>query len=303
MAKNPYIKQQDVSLDPNTQNVNEGMNKFVGTVKAFNAGGAVLGIMGSMHNLSWSFIRNALPFGGGGKGVLEDMGGSIAKGLKVQDGISGAIKGIGVVGTVTGVAVALGRGVQAINEFRAGNISSGVAKVVRAAGEGFLSALGVSGIAAVPNIASKIFTGKFLTTHMGDFIENATEGALDAVGGVANSAKNMVSGKPKVATMQSMPAGVAVSANGLPGQGNQTLYANALPPGAQRIQAVQQSAPQEILYPGNIAGKSPTHHRDMVRGGANGIVSTVPPSGDSRFTDRLAVARAQQALQMAQQGV
>jgi hypothetical protein len=304
--QNPYIT--DPTLTQGYRNIDGATDKLIGGVKAVSAVAAVPGIVGSVGLFSavngGQQLLNNMPLTGWmvGDPKIVDNAVSLA-GEGVKDGFS-----IGMLGKVVGAAVAVSYGIKAINELRAGNMVGAAGQVTRAVGEGFISALGFTGIAAIPNIASKLFTGKFLTTHIGDFIENTTEGTLNMLGGAANGAKNFVTNNPgktaAIATAAAIPAAVAVSRSGY-GQnvGGSQLYMNSLPPGAQR-QAAVQSAPQEIQeqYAMNSYGKSDTHFRDMViaqRGGQQPQIAV--NSGNAAFAQQIINERAQQAL--AQQGI
>ncbi len=315
IQQNPYIT--DPTLTAGYRNVDGGTDKLIGGVKAVGAATAVAGAIpafgvGATRTVVWEGgkrLLNNMPITGW---MIPDSSvGNMADGAINGAGgfLSDSVNKIGGVQKVLGAAVAVGYGVKAINELRAGDAVGAAGQVARGVGEGFITAALMStGIGAVAELATWAFTGKPLSKRLGDIVENATEGTLNGIGGVAKGATNFISNNPgksaAIVGAAAIPAAVAVSRNGY-GQnvGGSQLHFNAPPPGAQRVAAVQ-SAPQQIeeQYTSNTYGKSPTHFQDMVnaqRGGQQPQVAVA--SGDAAFSQKLLDQRAQQML--AQNGI
>ena len=311
--QNPYIT--DPTLTAGYRNVDAGTDKLIGSVKAVSGAVAVASAVpgfavGTTRAAVLTPVKAVLEWNPLTSWAMPDSSGNMLdKAVGEAGGFLNDSMKIGTIQKVAGAAVAVSYGIKAINELRAGDVAGAAGQVARGAGEGFITAALMStGIGAVAELATWAFTGKPLSKRLGDIIENATEGTINGIGGVAKGATNFISNNPGKATAiagaAALPAAVAVSRSGF-GQnvGGSQLNFNAPPPGAQRITAVQ-SAPQHIeeQYASNTYGKSPTHFRDLYAA-QKGVQQQQPivTSGNAAFADRYINEKAQQAL--AQNGI
>ena len=171
---------------------------------------------------------------------VQSLGGNIIGGLK--GGAKTAFK-IGPINSIIGGVVLLGRGAQAIGEFRDGDTVGGTGKVVRGAVEAGVIALNFTGLTLLPELGLKLLTGKFLSDHIGDFAENTTTKLL---GGTKeeNYVKNSLNSNAVGTAI--MPQGInnaGLNANVVHGANNAPMYVGGLPPNTMGMQV---NAPQAI---------------------------------------------------------
>ncbi len=270
--QNPYLPPE--KQDPDWIDNTIGIAKFGRA--AWEVPGALWGLGSTVVGTGGHGLLSSIPFVGGLFGT-PDVAANVTNGL--GDGVKNVFKP-GFIGQAVAVGVAVGRGVQSIQEFSKGNTKSGLAKIVRGVAEGGFAALNIAGLAAIPDLLSKAFTGKFLSTHIGDLAEGAAKGTVGLVGI-----------KDKHEVTMSTPAAVAMNPKGLNyGQnvGGQKLNFGAAPPGIQ--QNVAASTTQPGYWQNHV----------MAQRGATPQQPSVM-SGNANFQQQVVNQRAAAAL-AAQQG-
>jgi hypothetical protein len=270
-----------------------------GSVSAFNTAQAAAATAGAVP-LVGGHLANGITSSAAAAGA-KDLGSAVTGGL--QSGVGSAFN-ITPFGMVVGAAMAGFSVVGAVVEVSQGRqtMGQGFAKVVSGTAVAGLSMLGVSGLALIPDLATKFFTGKSITERVGEGVEGA---ALHIVGEGKDK-------KPKIKEVSgaTVPAAAAVVAGGIgaaglaanqvTGSGGKPLTLGAAPKagGSDVVlsgqpvipkqvmpvqyspqQALEQSTPAQITqetlqepaaYP--AAGMSETHWRDRVSAEKQGRV-------------------------------
>ncbi len=193
---------------------------------------------------------------------VKSFGGNIIGGLK--GGAKTAFK-IGPINSIIGGAVLLGRGAQAVGEFREGDTVGGTGKVVRGAVEAGVIVLNFTGLTLLPEIGLKLLTGKFLSDHIGDFAENTTTKLL---GGTKeeNYAKDSLNSNAVATAI--MPQGIAhsgLNANVVHHSNMPPMHIGSLPP---NVSGIAINSPQAInaaqIMPAQYSAKeidiAPSNH-------------------------------------------
>lgn len=243
--RNPYI------TDPNLQE-EDVLDKTAGFVKGASVAARTPGMVAAMGNVFNSVKANTLTswipdwLGGG-------VGESLGEAAKTSAGNSaGNLFNTGFLGKAFAGVTAATRGVQAIQEYADGDVAEGTGKLVRGATEAAVILANFSGLFVMAELASKLVTGKFISTHVGDLTENMTTGLL---GGTkeekeAKQIKEARSaGLPAAAV--AVPGGIAAAGLAAhhfmqPGQ-NEQLTVGGLPPANKTQIDGAQVLPNQVM--------------------------------------------------------
>jgi hypothetical protein len=261
----------------------------VGSVSAFNTAQAAAATAGAVP-LVGGHLANGITSTAAAAGA-KDIGTAVVGG--VQSGVQGAFS-LTPFGMVLGGGIALvstvGAVVEVVKGEDIGQAFAGLAGKYAIAG---ISMLGVSGLALIPELATKFFTGKSITERIGEGVENATlhvvgqgkdskpkikevsgatvpataavvAGGIGAAGLAANQVMG-TNGKPLTLGAAPKLAGTSVALSGQP-----VIPKQVMPVQYSPEQALEQSTPaqitQEILVlepaPMPAYGKDPTYWRD-----------------------------------------